>query len=467
MRRTPRQSGDRSEAEHDDAERGDSAAERGPVGTLHGSAGNQAVKELYERGDVQPKLAVDRPGDPAEREAERTAERVIGADGPDGTSIETSEPTPGSGGTLDSETESRIRSVTGSGRPLPDRTQSFFESRFDRDFSDVRVHTGSDADAAARSIGAEAFTHGTDVVFAEGKFRPETRWGKQLLAHELTHVTQQTEGPGLPARTIQRQSDEELPQGPDWKQLFGPLMGLHITKTQLILAYGKMEGLGMSSSQIKRAFRAILGLAEADASAGRQVVEKIGSAGERFQSVMKNLGRIGNFVGCFLAALKIRTFWEKGQYGAAFGEIYKTYVGIAVPWAGLIDAVQSLLGFLLPESMSDSADQFFEVLRAINPADLGAVAVDSFVTICVALFEAIVYGKSSYGRVRSLVKRMNDSAAAVFVDAGEELGVTLHLLGQNPEKALTPGVRRGATGDTRSSAQKDTEDLMNTIRRMR
>jgi hypothetical protein len=117
--------------------------------------------------------------------------------------------------------------------------------------------------------------------------------------------------------------------------------------------------------------------------------------------------------------------------------------------------------------MSDSVDQFFEVLRAINPADLGAVAVDSFVTICVALFEATVYGKSSYGRVRSLVKRMNDSAAAVFVDAGEELGVTLHLLEQNPEKALTPGVRRGATGDTRSSAQKDTEDLMNTIRRMR
>jgi len=91
----------------------------------------------------------------------------------------------------------------GGGRPLPRSTQSFFESRFDRDFSDVRVHTGSKADRAARSVNARAFAVGQDIVFRSGEYRPKTNKGKRLLAHELTHVVQQNAG----TETLQRQGN--------------------------------------------------------------------------------------------------------------------------------------------------------------------------------------------------------------------------------------------------------------------
>jgi len=91
------------------------------------------------------------------------------------------------------------------GKPLLDRTKSFFEERMGRDFGDVRIHTGGKADRAARSIDAQAFTLGNDMVFQSNVYQPGTREGKRLLAHELTHVVQQT-GVGLnPPQEIQRQ----------------------------------------------------------------------------------------------------------------------------------------------------------------------------------------------------------------------------------------------------------------------
>lgn len=78
-----------------------------------------------------------------------------------------------------------------SGKPLSDHTRSFFETRMGRDFSDVRVHTDSKAAEVARSIDAQAFTVGKDLVFKDEAFRPESHDGRELIAHELAHVVQQ------------------------------------------------------------------------------------------------------------------------------------------------------------------------------------------------------------------------------------------------------------------------------------
>ena len=78
-----------------------------------------------------------------------------------------------------------------SGQPLDSATRSFFEPRFGYDFSQVRVHTDSDAAKAAQSISAHAFTMGRDIVFGANQYMPSTEAGGQLLAHELTHVVQQ------------------------------------------------------------------------------------------------------------------------------------------------------------------------------------------------------------------------------------------------------------------------------------
>ena len=90
--------------------------------------------------------------------------------------------------------ESRIDSLKANGTPLPRAARSFFEPRFGHDFSTVRLHTDTGAAETARDINARAFTVGRNIVFGAGQYSPETPGGKQLLAHELTHVVQQNAG---------------------------------------------------------------------------------------------------------------------------------------------------------------------------------------------------------------------------------------------------------------------------------
>ncbi|NEQ33509.1 MAG: DUF4157 domain-containing protein [Leptolyngbya sp. SIO4C5] len=84
--------------------------------------------------------------------------------------------------------DSQLAQHKGSGQPLSNETRAFMEPRFGTDFSTVRVHETPDL---ANAIQAQAFTHGQDIYFNSGKYNPEASGGKELLAHELTHVVQQ------------------------------------------------------------------------------------------------------------------------------------------------------------------------------------------------------------------------------------------------------------------------------------
>jgi hypothetical protein len=97
------------------------------------------------------------------------------------------------------EIEGRLAASRGAGSPLPDEVRTFMEPRFGADFGGVRVHTGGDAADLSRSLSAQAFTHGQDIYLGGGRYDPGTTAGKRLLAHELTHVVQQT-GPQLHRR---------------------------------------------------------------------------------------------------------------------------------------------------------------------------------------------------------------------------------------------------------------------------
>ena len=78
------------------------------------------------------------------------------------------------------------------GQPLHADTREYMESRFGHDFSHVRVHADAGAADSARAVNALAYTVGRDVVFAPGQYAPNSAAGRQLLAHELTHVLQQS-----------------------------------------------------------------------------------------------------------------------------------------------------------------------------------------------------------------------------------------------------------------------------------
>jgi hypothetical protein len=210
-----------------------------PLLGLQRAAGNQAVSNLL-GGILQPKLRIGPPGDVYEREADRVADAVLREGGApfSGEGLvqrqchcqdeelaqrkcpcqeEENLVQPKSDGRPAQSTPEfagRVGAMRGSGRPLPADVRSFFEPRFGHDFGAVRVHAGSAADEAARAVHARAFTVGNDVAFAAGEWSPETAAGKRLLAHELTHVVQQTPLVARRQPLLQREPDESAESAP-------------------------------------------------------------------------------------------------------------------------------------------------------------------------------------------------------------------------------------------------------------
>jgi hypothetical protein len=166
--------------------------------------GNRAVQRL-----IQARLSVGPVGDKYEQEADRVADQVMHmttpstsrqalqrADEDEAVQLKSSiQPVQGDGGfEVKGAVEARLAQRQGGGAPLSNDVQAFMGSRFDTDFSRVRVHTDREAAQLNRDLQAQAFTHGTDIYLGEGKYNPGTSAGKRLLAHELTHVVQQTDG---------------------------------------------------------------------------------------------------------------------------------------------------------------------------------------------------------------------------------------------------------------------------------
>ncbi|TCM85034.1 DUF4157 domain-containing protein [Rhodovulum steppense] len=159
---------------------------------------------------VQTKPMLGRPGDRFEQEADRIADAVT-ADRPTPLTgplpvtplIQRQSDETGADDRQSMATAKAAAAVANGGRPLSPAERRFFEPRFGRDLSAVRLHEGTRAGAAARGIGARAYTLGQNIALAPGEYAPETREGRHLMAHELTHTLQQGKG------VIRRTGEEE------------------------------------------------------------------------------------------------------------------------------------------------------------------------------------------------------------------------------------------------------------------
>lgn len=150
------------------------------------------------KSSIQPKLKIGSPNSKYEREADRIAEQVVSSS--NHSSLQRSQADRSQRGAIDkhswqtSNLPESIDKVTnsGRGRPLETSTRKFMESKFGRySFKHVRIHTDSNAAESAAAVEAKAYTSGRHLVFSKGNYSPQTVEGKQLLAHELTHVIQQ------------------------------------------------------------------------------------------------------------------------------------------------------------------------------------------------------------------------------------------------------------------------------------
>ena len=144
---------------------------------------------------LQKKLSIGASNDPLEQEADRVADQVLAA--PAHSTVSAAIPSiqrfmGQATGNLDAAPPSVDQVLSGSGKPLDSALQQSMEQRFGHDFSQVRVHTGLAAEQSARDVNAHAYTVGHNIVFGADQFVPGSHEGQRLLAHELTHVVQQS-----------------------------------------------------------------------------------------------------------------------------------------------------------------------------------------------------------------------------------------------------------------------------------
>ena len=118
--------------------------------------------------------------------------------------------------TVDDDTQARIQRERNSGQSLDPAAQVQMSRGIGHDFSDVRVHTSSEADDLSKRLGALAFTNGADIFFRAGRYDPVSSSGQELLAHELTHVVQQSSGAvGTHPRMTVNPPDDAFEQAAD------------------------------------------------------------------------------------------------------------------------------------------------------------------------------------------------------------------------------------------------------------
>ena len=97
---------------------------------------------------------------------------------------------------LGEKTSDRINRERGDGQPLEASVQAQMGQSMGHDFGGVRVHTSQEAGALSQQLKAKAFTTGQDIFFRQGAYEPHSTTGRELIAHELTHVVQQGVGVG-------------------------------------------------------------------------------------------------------------------------------------------------------------------------------------------------------------------------------------------------------------------------------
>ena len=148
--------------------------------------------------------------------------------------------------------ERSIDAARGGGQGLDHATQRRMESSFGADFSGVRIHHDARSDGLSQSLSARAFATGRDVFFRQGEYNPGTSSGRELLAHELTHVVQQN-GAG-----VQRKMTVSEPGDPH--EVEADRMAQHVMAQEHVQRQPEVpkvteedeKGLGKKASEISR-----------------------------------------------------------------------------------------------------------------------------------------------------------------------------------------------------------------------
>ncbi|MCG8353897.1 MAG: DUF4157 domain-containing protein [Chloroflexales bacterium] len=176
-------------------------------------------EQIMSQSDTRPGMEEKDEGAIVQRQA---APQPVAPEEEDKQPIQMKAQAGSTGGEVGPTMESDIRQAQRGGQPLPEDVQTSMGQKFGADFSGVKIHRDKRADMLNRSLNSRAFTTGQNIFFKRGEYNPGTSGGRELLAHELTHVVQQRgnlqkAGPAPLQRKILLK--EPTPLGVSWRKL--------------------------------------------------------------------------------------------------------------------------------------------------------------------------------------------------------------------------------------------------------
>ena len=237
---------------------------------LQSTVGNRQTRRLINTSHpIQTNLTVGPANDKYEREADSIAKQVVKQIR---TAVRRQEDEKKimtksgiqrinrDGGNVNQDLETAIHHAGSTGQPLPGSVRQPLENAFGSDFSNVKIHTGSDSNSMNLSLQSRAFTNGPNIFFKHGEYNPQSQKGRELLAHELTHVIQQTHDTAQ-RDTIQRAIGFEIEMlvAADIDGEDAPEKVEHYKKNGLTLTIDHGHGIGAMTNDIEKKWDEVAG----------------------------------------------------------------------------------------------------------------------------------------------------------------------------------------------------------------
>jgi hypothetical protein len=207
---------------------------------------------------------------------------------------------------------------------------------------------------------------------------------------------------------------------PEVKKVLGAI-GLAEDARSFARAYLKLREWGLSPREIGVVIKRMSGLQ--NGKAALKLFEEISNPVSKLGRAIGVAAKAGKAFGFIAFLIEYIDHWRKGDYHMAVVEVYKAGMGRAIPWAGIVEALQSLVEAIWGKSLK--SNKVFTVLRSIDPIGLGAAAVDSAGVLVQSAIDAIQKREVNLPRLGRLVDRLKSGPTKMFAEYGEKHVYTL------------------------------------------
>lgn len=269
-----------------------------------------------------------------------------------------------------------------------------------------------------------------------------SKWAKMSFAPTPTPAVGSGAGSGIPNEAAMEAKFRSAGRGGDWNEFrralvdgsipemkkFLGLLGRVEDAQKLAQAVVTLRNWGLTFEEIRHVMRAATGLRKQKAAL--ELFEEISKPASKFGKLASFATGVAGKAGLIVTVIEVADKFADGDYLFGATEVYKTFMGKAVPWAAVVEGVQSVVEVILPDSAKNNS--VFKIIRACDPIGLGGAAVDTVGCLALGAIDMVLNRKMGIDammpRLERLNTRLKQGPTKFFADIGENLGDALYEL---------------------------------------